>query len=82
MNYFFTNIFFEIFNEKPIAIKCTTAPRIAPIIKSSKTIHTRKNTTNEGTETIIAIILPFKIISLVDSLDDLPSDNSKIFNKW
>lgn len=69
MNYFLTRIFFETFNENPIAIKCTIAPIIAPIIKLSKICHTRKKTSNEGTDTIIAIIDPFRIISLIDNLE-------------
>lgn len=82
MNYFLTKIFFEIFNENPIATKCTTDPTIAPITRLSRIIHTRKKTSNEGTDTIIAIIDPFRIISLIDKLEPCPLDNNKKFKKW
>ena len=78
MNYFFTNNFFEIFSENPIAIKWIIAPKIAPTIISSNRIHAKRKAISEGTETIIAIMVPRKIISRLVSFEEFPSDNSPI----
>ena len=51
---------------------------MTPIIKSSKIIQTKTNTIREGMEIIAAIIVPLKIISLIDNLI-LSLDNSWIF---
>ena len=74
-DYFFTNIFFEIFRQNPIAIKCTIPPTIAALIKLSRTVQVIKNAINDGTVRIVAMIVPFTIISLIFSLDLEGSDN-------
>ncbi len=58
-----TSIFFEIFKEKPMAIKCITAPKMAPKVKSSRIIQVRKNADSDGTVIIVAITVPFNKIS-------------------
>ena len=74
-DYFFTSIFFEIFKLNPIAIKCTTPPTIAALIKLSSITHVIKKAIIEGTVRIVAIIVPLSIISLIFSLDLEGSDN-------
>jgi hypothetical protein len=75
LNYFLTNIFFEIFKLNPIAIKCIIAPTIIAVIKLSSTIQVIKNVIIDGIVTIAPIIVPFKIISLILSLDFVESGN-------
>jgi hypothetical protein len=75
MSYFLTKIFFEIFKANPIAIKCTTPPIIAALIKLSRINHVIKKAIIDGTVRIVAMILPLSIISLIFSLDLEGSDN-------
>ena len=75
MSYFLTKIFFEIFKANPIAIKCTTPPTMAAVIKLSRMTQLIKNAMIDGTVRIVAIIVPLSIISLNFSLDFLGSDN-------
>jgi hypothetical protein len=79
MNYFLSNIFFEIFKANPIAIKCTTPPIIPDVIKSSRIIQLNKNTIIDGIVRIAAIIVPLNAISRILSLDFVVSDNKVIF---
>jgi len=79
MSYFLTKIFFEIFKANPIAIKCTTPPTMAAVIKLSRTTQLTKNTIIDGTVRITAIIVPLNAISLILSLDFVVSDNRVIF---
>tara|TARA_B110000438_G_scaffold184858_1_gene176572 strand:- start:210 stop:482 length:273 start_codon:yes stop_codon:yes gene_type:complete len=74
-DYFFTSIFFEIFKLKPIAIKWTTPPTIAAVIKLSRIIQLIKKDMIDGTVRITAIIVPLTTISLKFSLDFVGSDN-------
>ncbi|MGQ0376634.1 MAG: hypothetical protein ACT4OW_03910 [Nitrososphaerota archaeon] len=62
------NILFDILNEKPIDMKCTTTLIIADKIKSFKKCHTIKKEVIDGIVIIIAMIVPFKNISFVDNL--------------
>ena len=78
INYFLDNIFFEIFKLNPIAIKCTIPPTIIAVIKLSRTIQVIKKVRIDGIVTIAPIIVPFKIISLILSLDFVGSGNRKI----
>ena len=83
-DYFLTRIFFEIFKLNPIAIKWIIPPTIAAVIKLSRTVQQIKNAMIDGTVTIVAIIVPFNIISLILSLDFDGSDTgefSKMTNK-
>jgi hypothetical protein len=61
--------FFDIFKEKPIAIKWTIAPTIAAWIRSPKIIQDKKNAKRDGIITNIAISEPFRMISFMVSLD-------------
>jgi hypothetical protein len=74
MSYFLIKIFFEIFKANPIAIKCTTPPTMAAVIKLST-----KNAIIDGTVRITAIIVPLNAISRMLSLDFVVSDNRVIF---
>jgi len=56
-------------------IKCTTAPRTAAEIKSSRTIQLITNAVIDGTVIIIAIIVPLSTISEIENLDFLSSVN-------
>ena len=81
-NYFLTRIFFEIFNENPMATKWMIAPKIAPAIISSNIIQAKINTAKEGTEIITAIIVPRRIIScFVRLIDGFSSDNRLVLKK-
>ena len=79
INYFLDNIFFDIFKLNPIAIKCTIPPTIIAVIRLSRTIQVIKKVRIDGIVTIAPIIVPFKIISLILSLDFVESDNRVIF---
>ena len=79
MSYFLTNIFFEIFKLNPIAMKWIIPPTITAVIKLSRIIQLIKNAITDGTVTIVAIIVPFNMISLILSLDFVESDNRVIF---
>ena len=79
MSYFLTNIFFEIFKANPMAIKCTTPPTMAAVIKLSRIIQLSKNAIMDGTVRITAIIVPLNAISRILSLDFVVSDNRVIF---
>ena len=79
MSYFLSNIFFEIFKANPIAIKCTTPPTMAAVIKSSRITQLTKNAIIDGTVRITAIIVPLSAISRMLSLDFVVSDNRVIF---
>ena len=78
-DYFLTRIFFEIFILNPIAIKWIIPPTITAVIRLSRIIQIIKNAMNDGTVTIVAIIVPFNTISLILSLDFVGSDNRLIF---
>ena len=60
-------------------MKCIIPPKISAVIKSSKITQLSKKAEREGTVIIIDIILPFKTISLMLSLDFVASDNKIIF---
>jgi len=76
-SYFLTNSFLEIFQENTKAIKLTTKPENTPMIKSSRKIHVRVNATSDGIVIIMAIMVPFSIISgIVSFVDFSLSDNS------
>ena len=79
MNHFLTKIFLEIFKANPIAIKCTTPPTIAAVIKLSRMVQLTKNAIIDGTVRITAIIVPLNAISRMLSLDFVVSDNRVIF---
>ena len=79
MSYFLTKIFFEIFKANPIAIKCTTPPTMAAVIKLSRITQLSKNAIIDGTVRITAIIVPLTTISLKFSLDFVGSDNRRFF---
>jgi hypothetical protein len=78
MGYFLTKIFFEIFKANPIAIKWTTPPTMAAVIKLSRIIQLTKNAIIDGTVRITAIIVPLNAISRMLSLDLVVSDNRVI----
>jgi hypothetical protein len=78
---FFTNNFFDIFNENPKAIKWITPPMIAACIKLSRRNQDTAKVVIDGTVTITAIIEPFKIISFIVSLLVLLSLDIKQFSK-
>ena len=56
-----------------------TPPIIAAIIRFSRIVQLIKNAIIDGTVTIVAIIVPFNIISLILSLGFVGSDNRLIF---
>ena len=56
-----------------------TPPIIAAIIRFSRIVQLMKNAIIDGTVTIVAIIVPFNIISLILSLGFVGSDNRLIF---
>ena len=69
----------EIFKLNPIAMKWTTPPTIAALIKLSSIAQVIKNVIIDGTVRIVAIIVPLRKISLTFSLDFDGSDNRIIF---
>ncbi|MEX0656654.1 MAG: hypothetical protein WD154_03815 [Nitrosopumilaceae archaeon] len=63
------NILFDVLKENPIDVKCITTLIIADIIRSFKKYHAIKKDVIDGIVIIIAMIVPFKNISLVDNLE-------------
>ena len=60
-------------------MKWIIPPTITAVIKLSRIIQLIKNAITDGTVTIVAIIVPFNMISLILSLDFVESDNRVIF---
>ena len=65
------NIFLDILNENPIAIKWITVAIMAAIIRSFNRFQLIKNADNEGIVIIIAIIVPLTKISFEEFLVSL-----------
>ena len=60
-------------------MKWTIPPTITAVIKLSRIVQLIKNTMIDGIVTIVPIIVPFNIISLIESLDFVGSDIRLIF---
>ena len=60
-------------------MKWIIPPTITAVMKLSIIIQLIKNAITDGTVTIVAIIVPFNMISLILSLDFVESDNRVIF---